>query len=148
MRAILTAVMDKVGELTVELAKTHYDGVSDTFRLRDNHGNLTTLEILKINDLKHVKQYILQCPDLVPGEEYSIADEHYLTAPIQFRYIVRTKEFDEKFRYDGDDLGPTYTKKYSSFKVWAPTASFVVLELEKNGEYQYIPLKIQDKGVW
>ena len=36
MQPILLAVMDKVGELTVELAKTHYDGISDTFRLRDN----------------------------------------------------------------------------------------------------------------
>ena len=148
MQPILLAVIDKMGELCVELAKSHYDGISDTFRLKDTHGNLTPLEILKINDLPHAKQYILECPELIPGEEYSIADAHYLTAPIQFRYIVRTKEFDEKFAYDGDDLGPTYTKEYSSFKVWAPTASFVVLELEKDGNYEYIPLKIQDKGIW
>ena len=33
MQPILTAVMDKVGELIVELSKSHYDGNSDTFRL-------------------------------------------------------------------------------------------------------------------
>lgn len=31
--------------------------------------------------------------------------------------------FDEKFYYDGDDLGVTYTPERTRFRLWAPTAS-------------------------
>jgi len=36
---------------------------------------------------------------------------------------VFSKEFDELFYYDGDDLGLTYRPQESQFRLWAPTAS-------------------------
>ena len=35
--------------------------------------------------------------------------------------------FDQSNKYDGDDLGCVYTKDATTFKVWSPTASKVVL---------------------
>lgn len=37
--------------------------------------------------------------------------------------------------YDGKDLGATYTKEYTTFKVWAPSASQVLLKLYTTGSY-------------
>lgn len=44
-----------------------------------------------------------------------------------------SNEFNEKYFYDGNDLGANYTKEYTIFRVWAPTASAVILNLYKEG---------------
>ena len=51
---------------------------------------------------------------------------------------ITLKELIEnpKYYYDGDDLGVTYSKEASTFKVWAPTAQEIYLKLyEDAGEY-------------
>ncbi len=58
--------------------------------------------------------------------------------------------------YNGDDLGATYSKKQTTFKVWAPTASRVAVRLYTTGsseeegaqEVSTTTMKKGDKGVW
>ena len=38
-------------------------------------------------------------------------------------------EFEAEFTYGGDDLGATWTAEQTSFRVWAPTASDVRINL-------------------
>lgn len=33
-----------------------------------------------------------------------------------------TKEFEEKYTYTGDDLGASWTKDKTIFKIWSPVA--------------------------
>ena len=40
-----------------------------------------------------------------------------------------SEEFEDKYTYTGSDLGITYTKESTTFKVWAPTAEKVMLKL-------------------
>ena len=47
--------------------------------------------------------------------------------------VFVTKEFEERYCYDGKDLGAVYSKEKTSFKVWAPTAERVVLCLYTKG---------------
>lgn len=60
--------------------------------------------------------------------------------------------FDEVYAYDGDDLGVTYTKDKTSFKVWTPSAMSVKVLLYKTGDgddfLEEIPMTKQEKGVW
>lgn len=64
-------------------------------------------------------------------------------------------ELDAK-AYDGNDLGATYSKKATIFKVWAPTASRVAVRLYTTGsseekdaqEITTKTMKKNDKGVW
>lgn len=42
-------------------------------------------------------------------------------------------EYLDKFRYDGDDLGVVYTSQNTTFKLWAPTAEKVKLNLYATG---------------
>lgn len=44
-----------------------------------------------------------------------------------------SREFAEKFHYEGSDLGARYSKEKTSFKVWAPTAFSVYLNLYRTG---------------
>lgn len=68
--------------------------------------------------------------------------------------VVRTDDFDKTYAYDGDDLGATWTKAKTTFKVWAPTAIGVDLVVYKSdtsadAEQAYTsPMTKGDKGVW
>ena len=44
-----------------------------------------------------------------------------------------TKEFEEQYYYGGDDLGAVWTKDFTRFRVWAPTATQVSLNLYDDG---------------
>ena len=50
-----------------------------------------------------------------------------------------TDEFNERYAYDGEDLGVTFddekNPKATTFKVWAPTSTKLVLNLYKTGDY-------------
>lgn len=67
-----------------------------------------------------------------------------------------SKEFGEKFHYTGNDLGAQYAKDKTVFKVWAPTASSVYLNLYKTGSdfsegaglISRSPMELQKQGVW
>ncbi len=70
---------------------------------------------------------------------------------------VPTKIFDsayfaENYHYDGDDLGAVIDGDNTIFKVWAPTASKVVLNLYTSGHegeaYKNVEMVRADKGVW
>lgn len=62
------------------------------------------------------------------------------------------KDVEEKFRYTGNDLGATYSKKNTVFKVWSPFAEDVsVLLYHKCTDetpYRHLPMKKSKEGVW
>ncbi len=66
--------------------------------------------------------------------------------------IFESKEFEEKYCYKGNDLGANYSKDETVFKVWAPTAEDVVLNIYKDGYKSTIKESFQmeydAKGVW
>ena len=67
------------------------------------------------------------------------------------RKFVYTKEFDEKYRYDGKDLGAVCKNGHTIFKVWSPTAEQVELYLYRDGKtdaYRREQLRPGEKGVW
>ncbi len=62
-----------------------------------------------------------------------------------------SKEFEDKFRYNGDDLGVLCTKTKTVFKVWSPFAERIELCLYKTGtskEWQRKEMQPEEKGVW
>ena len=67
--------------------------------------------------------------------------------------VFDSEEFISKYTYDGNDLGATINGDGSTtFKVWAPTASKVVLNLFAAGNevaaYQNLEMTKADRGVW
>ncbi|MBR6322196.1 MAG: type I pullulanase [Lachnospiraceae bacterium] len=50
-----------------------------------------------------------------------------------------TEEFNERYAYDGEDLGATFDNEENpsatTFKVWAPTSSKMLLNLYNSGDY-------------
>lgn len=70
-----------------------------------------------------------------------------------------TDEFNERYAYGGDDLGVTFVGedgvKATTFKVWAPTSTSMVLNIYNTGDYMTetepaaaYPMEKGDKGVF
>ena len=68
--------------------------------------------------------------------------------------IYSTEEFEKKYTYLGTDLGATYDKKATFFRVWAPTAKQVWLRLYRSGNpgaddlLEQIPMTADFQGTW
>lgn len=90
--------------------------------------------------------------ELELSKAYDLSMEEYEGTTISMNRIIGSSYFDEAFTYDGDDLGATYTKEKTGFKVWAPTASEVSLNLYEQGDgdnlIETVPMTLGDKGVW
>ena len=66
--------------------------------------------------------------------------------------VFDSEEFISRFIYDGDDLGAVITETGTRFKVWAPTASRVRLQLFEAGDggepFEILEMTKEDRGVW
>ncbi len=47
--------------------------------------------------------------------------------------LFKTDEFDAEYTYTGDDLGATYTKEKTTFKVWAPGSTSLRVRIYNSG---------------
>lgn len=54
--------------------------------------------------------------------------------PINMPIIYSTKEFEDKYTYTGNDLGANYAADKTTFRVWAPTAEAVSVNLYESGD--------------
>ncbi|ATU20663.1 type I pullulanase [Bifidobacterium choerinum] len=92
--------------------------------------------------------------DLDLTAKYTVEIEGFGSADAVAGSVVRTDAFDKEYAYDGDDLGATYGKDGSTFKLWAPTAAKVELVTFKASdtadaaEDQVFAMKRGDRGVW
>ena len=125
-----------------------------------------TLEIIDKND-EVVKAASAGVDDKDP-KKYTITFDEKLDAFSKYRVLMNneykyditipdfysTEEFENAYTYDGDDLGATWSKESTTFKVWAPTAAGIKVNLYKGGEegkddlIESHDMKSDDKGVW
>lgn len=71
---------------------------------------------------------------------------------LEYSRCFSTKEFEEAYYYQGDDLGAVWTKENTYFRVWAPTAEKVILNLYRTGNeddlFHSIPMTKDNLGTW
>ena len=116
-------------EIRVYLSKGYYNGISSQFYIK----NIENDELIP----------------LTMGKVYKIVDAYGLSCFLYFSRLSLCEQFDELYFYDRDDLGSQYTKEKTTFKVWAPLATGVILKIMKwNGETELFPMKRQKKGVY
>jgi len=71
--------------------------------------------------------------DLDLNHRYTITREGYNTISVIFNKVYTSEGFTTAYTYTGD-LGATYTKSATTFRLWAPTADSVVLNLYTVGD--------------
>ena len=89
------------------------------------------------------------------SKEYRISFKN-LEMKLKLPDYFSSEEFESQYTYDGDDLGATYTKEKTSFRVWAPTADKIELNIYEKGndegeekeEPQVYEMTADVKGTW
>lgn len=91
--------------------------------------------------------------ELVNSRSYTITYDGTVYS-VNMPIVYSTEEFEAEYTYDGDDLGYTYSKDKTSFRVWAPTAESVSLKRYESGTdglddlIEEIPMTADVKGTW
>ena len=128
----IIALKGKAGEVAIEK-------VTGTTKNEENYvaGNYV-IELKEALDLSQNYQIVYE------GEEFNITMPNYYS----------TKEFEDKYTYTGDDLGSTWTKEATTFRLWAPTAESVKVKLYESGSasnsnlIETVDMKADVNGTW
>lgn len=150
MKEVFEAYLDDYDCLVVYMAKSFYHGESSIFHLKDTHDRIIPLSIKSKSDLANAyTHYELTLNGALQiGEEYTIYDEHCRTAICQYSHIVKTDRFNKEYTYDGDDLGLSYSKDQSTFRLWAPTANRIWLVITHNNINHSYEMIRKPKGIF
>ena len=115
----------------------------------DKKMTVTEMSHLGVNSSKY---YITIEEEIDISKEYTVEVEGYGKKVAVPTEIFDSEYFKESFLYDGDDLGAVIDGEQTTFKVWAPTASRVVLDLYASGNegeaYKQVEMTRGDRGVW
>lgn len=136
-------------EIRVYLSKNYYNGISSKFYLK----NLETDELVLLSGdaleshNSDFQEYAFHVTFKM-GKVYKIVDAYGLTCFLDFSKLSMCKEFDELYVYEGNDLGSSYTKEKTTFKVWAPLSTGVILKIVIDGKDYLYPMERGLKGVY
>lgn len=90
--------------------------------------------------------------DLALDGTYTISHPVYGKATMTLGNVFGSDRFNAKYTYEGSDLGNTYSKTKTAFRVWAPTAtaaSLLVYTSDRSNETPTEVAMTQDvKGTW
>ncbi|WP_100332091.1 type I pullulanase [Bacillus xiapuensis] len=144
------AYLDQMDIITIILPPAYYSGRSDRFFL-ERGDDMLELEVLETDQVKEGIKYSCRSP-IQPefGRAHTILDERFMRTDLQIGTVVRTPEFDEAFYYGGADLGASYTPERTCFRVWAPTATEVLLKYKRqnSSDVSYLPMTRIRRGVY
>ncbi|MFA6829710.1 MAG: hypothetical protein WCR67_03290, partial [Bacilli bacterium] len=129
---LIKAIVRSSKTLELNVSKEFYISSMSEFRLycddifvknlkaqSKSESNSSVLINIKVSDIT-----------FIPGKKYDLATKDNFFIPIDFSYLSQTKEFDEKYRYDGP-LGAVYSPKKTSFSVFSPFATSIVLNISQ-----------------
>ena len=114
------------------------DGEDVTIKAVNGKGAIFTIELEE--PLNLAKKYSIVCGD----NSYGITMPDYYGTP----------EFETAYTYSGNDLGANWSKDATTFRVWAPTADTVAVNLYKSGDsvvddlIETIPMTPDANGTW
>ncbi|PLT29229.1 type I pullulanase [Peribacillus deserti] len=143
------AYLDTLDIITILLPYTCNNGEADSFFIKSKD-LLSELTIKESIPLPEYKKYICETTEAIRFEQsYVIKDGNGIQTDLQIGAVIRTKEFDDLFYYSGD-LGISYSREKTLFKLWAPTASEVKvkLSLPAGGLLAVHTCSRGENGVW
>lgn len=96
--------------------------------------------------------YLVLSRDIDLSKTYRVVIEGYGEKTAIPTGIFDSDFFARNYHYDGNDLGAVISGDTTTFKVWAPTASSVVLNLFAAGNggkaYKTVEMERLEKGIW
>lgn len=126
------------------------------FSVTDDEGTAYTVSEIKAGEGQNGKSAcLIMEKELDLAKSYTVTREEYEGCQVSMRKVIGSAFFDEAFSYEGDDLGAVYSKESTKFRVWAPLASEVSLNLYEGGDAEVttdlietLPMQADEKGTW
>lgn len=132
--------------------KTAFEGeATEVFTIRDEDGNEVAIKDATVVMNTNVTFTLAEALDLM--KTYTITYGN-VTVDIRMPSPYSKEEFETAYTYDGDDLGASYSSNETVFKVWAPTANAVSVNLYESGTdgtddlIESIEMKSDINGTW
>ena len=150
-KSYYSAYRDEFNKYTIITPKTYYNGENAPFVVKDSKdGKLYELIIQERIDLGDSVKYVLSLLGFIElGRDYHVIDKFGEKSYLMLGYLCRTKEFNRRYNYLGNDLGSTCNDYGElTFKVWTPTATQVRLVIYNEDSIQYKNMTRDDEGVW
>lgn len=127
--------------------------IPSNITVKDSEGTTYPVASVKSEDgAEALTASIIMAQELDLFKKYTLAFEGYGEKAVSNVKVFSTKEFENEFYYDGDDLGAIWSKDKTDFRLWAPTASEVVLNLYSAGvginQIDSISMTKDVKGTW
>lgn len=95
---------------------------------------------------------LITSDELPYGKSYKLYIDGFIELDVSTAAVYDTNEFEQKYTYDGNDLGANYTAEKTTFKTWSPLAEKVTLNLYSTGNgdtlIKSVDMTLGDKGVW
>ena len=127
---ITAAVYDyKTSTIEVSMSYPLDDVTVDTFTLEGPDGQMTISKVEKVDD----KTYVITYEGII--DEMNVYTLYYNDVPcvVTIPNTYSSEDFEAEYTYTGNDLGATWTAGATTFRVWAPTAAAVSVNLYKSG---------------
>ena len=151
----IRASYNEDGTVTVIMSGKIEDDLSSAFEIKDSGITITAVSEGKESD-DLTWTYVLTLSEELELEKtyalvYKKTDPPYAIA---MPNIYSTDAFEKKYTYTGDDLGATWTPEKTTFRVWAPTAQSLTVNLYKSGTkgtddlVESIPMIADVNGTW
>lgn len=147
---VASARYDGEGAVVVKLTGAVEGDAASAFTIKNDEGTVEVTSVMAGDD----NTYTLAVAEkLDSARSYSLTfdgNDYKIIIPS----IYSTAEFEEQYTYTGDDLGSVWTKEKTSFRVWAPTAQDVKINLYESGTpdtddlIEQIPMTPDVNGTW
>lgn len=118
--------------------------------LMKDETNTVALKVDKVTKMNMMAVYECTPPYLIElGHRYNIYIEPYGICSLDVSDTLYADDFDTKYFYGGNDLGITYSKESTTFVLWAPQSSYVLLKISKDGKnFTYHQMNRELKGIF
>ena len=147
---LISAGYDGAETIFVKMTGNIEGDFVSAFKVTGSDGAVSVADVTSSAD----KEYTITLSDTL-----DIAGSYTITYdgsdyPITMPDIFSTAEFEDEYTYDGDDLGAVWTPEKTTFRVWAPTAAAVAVNLYESGTageddlIEQLPMTEDANGTW
>lgn len=150
---VSSAVMgDDYKSVTVVLTEKLTD--ETVIEIVDGEGNAVKHESLKTDEKDETKAVLTFAEELDVFTDYKVRLDGTYLFGITIPDLFSSESFENKYTYKGNDLGANWSSDSTTFKVWAPTAEGLKVNLYKGGDksgddlIESHDMTAGDNGVW
>jgi pullulanase len=141
--------LDDFSIITVIMPSSYREDVNCVLKVEGND-EILDLNIEVIEDLGSEVKYTCRFDGyILLNQQYFVLDELGGRSELYTGRIVRTELFDDIYFYEENDLGSSYRRDRTKFKIWTPVAKYVRVEVvSKDGVREVHDMDYDNQGVW